>query len=144
VGVRPELHRLLDQLRKGDVLVVWKLDRLSGPLRAVLTIMERLGEAGAGFRSLTETIDTTTPAGRMMMQMVGAFAELERAMLKERTKAGLDAASEECVFRANPISVPKASRSRFRSDADHRSDLKPITHGALEDGPPTRASAAPG
>src|SRR5216683_358245 len=76
---RLELHRLLDQLRKGDVL----------------TIMERLGDSGAGFRSLTEAIDTTTPAGRMMMQMVGAFAEFERAMLKERTKAGLDAAREE-------------------------------------------------
>ena len=72
---RPELQRLLDQLRKSDVLVVWKLDRLSGSLRDVLAIMERLGEAGAGFRSLTEAIDTTTPAGRMMMQMVGAFAD---------------------------------------------------------------------
>jgi DNA invertase Pin-like site-specific DNA recombinase len=92
---RPELHRLLDQLRKEDVLVVWKLDRLSRSLRDVLTIMERLGEAKAGFRSLTEAIDTTTPAGRMMMQMVGAFAEFEKAMLKERTKAGLDAAREE-------------------------------------------------
>src|SRR5947209_14733078 len=89
---RPELHRLLDQLRKGDVLVVWKLDRLPRSLRDVLIIMERLGEASAGFRSLTEAIDTTTAAGRMMMQMVGAFAEFERAMLKERTRAGLDAA----------------------------------------------------
>ena len=92
---RPELQRLLDQLRKGDVLVVWKLDRLSRSLRDVLTIMERLKEAGAGFRSITEAIDTTTPAGRMMMQMVGAFGEFERAMLRERTKAGLDAAREE-------------------------------------------------
>src|SRR3982751_1987145 len=92
---RPELHRLLDQLRKGDVLVVWKLDRLSRSLRDVLTIMERLGESGAGFRSLTEAIDTTTPAGRMMMQMVGAFAEFEKSMLRERTKAGLDAARQE-------------------------------------------------
>src|ERR1051325_2238153 len=92
---RPELHRLLDQLRKRDVLVVWKLDRLSRSLRDVLTIMERLGEAEAGFRSLTEAIDTTTPAGRMMMQMVGAFAEFERSMLRERTKAGLDSARRE-------------------------------------------------
>jgi DNA invertase Pin-like site-specific DNA recombinase len=92
---RPELHRLLDQLRKGDVLVVWKLDRLSRSLRDVLVLMERLADVKAGFRSLTEAIDTTTPAGRMMMQMVGAFAEFERAMLKERTKAGLDAAREE-------------------------------------------------
>ena len=90
---RPELHRLLDQLRKRDVLVVWKLDRLSRSLRDVLTIMERLSEAEAGFRSLTEVIDTTTPAGRMMMQMVGAFAEFDRAMLRERTKAGLDPAT---------------------------------------------------
>src|SRR5450432_633004 len=92
---RPELDRLLDQLRKGDVLVVWKLDRLSRSLRDVLTIMEQLGDSGAGFRSLTEAIDTTTPAGRMMMQMVGAFAEFERAMLRERTKAGLDSARRE-------------------------------------------------
>ena len=92
---RPELHRLLDQLRKGDVLVVWKLDRLSRSLRDVLTIMERLAEAKAGFRRLTEAIDTTTPAGRMMMQMVGAFAEFERAMIRERTSAGLAAARAE-------------------------------------------------
>src|SRR6476660_1603450 len=92
---RPELHRLLDQIRKGDVLVVWKLDRLSRSLRDVLTIMERLAEAEAGFRSLTEAIDTTTPAGRMMMQMVGAFAEFERAMLRERTKVGSDSARRE-------------------------------------------------
>src|ERR1700682_1885954 len=92
---RPELHRLLDQLRKGDVLVVWKLDRLSRSLRDVLTIMERLGEAKVGFRSLTEAIDTTTAAGRMMMQMVGAFAEFERAMLRERTRAGLETARQE-------------------------------------------------
>ena len=63
--------------------MVWKLDRLSRSLRDVLTIMERLAEAKAGFRSLSEAIDTTTPAGRMMMQMVGAFAEFERAMLRE-------------------------------------------------------------
>jgi DNA invertase Pin-like site-specific DNA recombinase len=66
---RPELQRLLDQVRKGDVLVVWKLDRLSRSLRDVLMLMERLAEAKAGFRSLTEAIDTTSPAGRMMMQI---------------------------------------------------------------------------
>ncbi len=92
---RPELHRLLDRLRQGDVLVVWKLDRLSRSLRDVLMIMERLAELKAGFRSLTEVIDTTTPAGRMMMQMVGAFAEFERAMLRERTKSGVANARSE-------------------------------------------------
>ena len=57
--------------------------------------MEQFAEAGAGFRSLTEATDTTTAAGRMMMQMVGAFAEFERAMLRERTQAGVDAARQE-------------------------------------------------
>jgi DNA invertase Pin-like site-specific DNA recombinase len=92
---RSELHRLLGQLRRGDVLVVWKLDRLSRSLKDVLSIMERIEKARAGFRSLTEVIDTTSPAGRMMMQMIGSFAEFERAMLKERTKAGLEAARKD-------------------------------------------------
>jgi DNA invertase Pin-like site-specific DNA recombinase len=92
---RPELHRLLDQLRDGDTVVVWKLDRLSRSLKDVLHIMERIAKAGAGFRSITENIDTTTPAGRMMMQMVGAFAEFERAMIRERTSAGIVTARAE-------------------------------------------------
>jgi DNA invertase Pin-like site-specific DNA recombinase len=106
---RPELHRLLDQLRKGDVLMVWKLDRLSRSLRDVLTIMERLVEVKAGFRSLTEAIDTTTPAGRMMMQMVGAFAEFERAMLRERTRIGLESARREGRVGGRP---PKLTRQQ--------------------------------
>ena len=60
---RPELHSLYDQIRAGDVLVVWKLDRLSRSLRDMLHLMEKLDQAGAGFKSLTEAIDTTTPAG---------------------------------------------------------------------------------
>jgi len=89
---RPQLHRLLDQLRPEDVAVVWKLDRLSRSLKDLLHLMERIAQVGAGFRSLTEAIDTTTPAGRMLMQMVGSFAEFERAMIRERTRAGLVAA----------------------------------------------------
>ena len=87
---RPQLHALINQLREGDVVVVWKLDRLSRSLKDVLIILERIDAAGAHFKSLTEQIDTSTAAGRMMMQMVGAFAEFERAMLRERTKQGLD------------------------------------------------------
>jgi len=92
---RPELHRMLDQLRDGDTVVVWKLDRLSRSLKDVLHLMERIAEAGAAFRSVTENIDTTTPAGRIMMQMVGSFAEFERAMIRERTSAGLAVARAE-------------------------------------------------
>ncbi len=89
---RPELHRLLDQLRAGDVIIVWKLDRLSRSLKDLLHILEKIDAAGASFRSLTEAIDTSGPAGRMMMQMLGCFAEFERAMVRERTRAGLTAA----------------------------------------------------
>ena len=92
---RPELHRMLDHLREGDTVVVWKLDRLSRSLKDVLHIMERIARAGAGFQSITENIDTTTPAGRMMMQMIGSFAEFERAMIRERTSAGIAAARAE-------------------------------------------------
>lgn len=92
---RPELKRLLDRLRPGDVVMVWKLDRLSRSLKDLLHLLERIEAAGAGFRSLTERIDTTTAAGRMMMQMLGSFAEYERAMVKERTRAGLAAARAE-------------------------------------------------
>src|SRR5580700_1593813 len=92
---RPELIRLLDQLRTGDILIVSRLDRLLRSLLVLLIIMERIKEAGAGFRSLTEAIDTTAAPGRMMTQMVGAFAEFERAILRERTKTGLDAARKQ-------------------------------------------------
>jgi DNA invertase Pin-like site-specific DNA recombinase len=113
---RPELHRLLDQLRKGDVLVVWKLDRLSRSLRDVLILMDRLAEAKAGFRSLTEAIDTTTAAGLMMMQMVGAFAAFERAMLRERTKAGLDAARQEGQIGGRSPKLSPQQQAEIRKD----------------------------
>ena len=82
---RPGLAKTHEMLREGDTLVVWKLDRLSRSLKDLLHIMDRIETAGSGFRSLTEAIDTTTAAGRMMMQMVGSFAEFERAMIRERT-----------------------------------------------------------
>jgi DNA invertase Pin-like site-specific DNA recombinase len=91
---RLQLHKALEQLRDKDVLVVWKLDRLSRSLKDMLIILEKITEAGAGFRSLTEHIDTTTPAGRMMLQMLGSFAEFERSMVRERTRMGLQAARE--------------------------------------------------
>ena len=92
---RPKLQEMIGQLRDGDIVVVWKLDRLSRSLKDLLHLMERIEAADAGFRSLTEAIDTTTAAGRMMMQMVGSFAEFERAMIRERTSAGLAQARAE-------------------------------------------------
>lgn len=87
---RPELHTLLNQLRPDDVFMVWKLDRLSRSLKDLIVILERIEQAGAKFRSLTEHVETVSPAGRMLVQMLGSFAEFERAMIRERTKRGLE------------------------------------------------------
>lgn len=111
---RPQLHKLLEQLRGGDVLVVWKLDRLSRSLKDLLHLMEKIQDTGAGFRSLTEAVDTTTPAGRMMMQMVGAFAEFERAMIRERTNAGLAAARSEGRVGGRPRKLSAKQRDEAR------------------------------
>jgi DNA invertase Pin-like site-specific DNA recombinase len=92
---RPELQRLMDHLRSGDVVTVYKLDRLSRSLKDLLLTLEKIELVGASFLSLTEAIDTGTPAGRMMMQIVGSFAEFEREMLRERTRHGLEAARKE-------------------------------------------------
>jgi DNA invertase Pin-like site-specific DNA recombinase len=110
---RPELHRMLDHLREGDTVVVWKLDRLSRSLKDVLHIMERIAQAGAGFQSITENIDTTTPAGRMMMQMIGSFAEFERAMIRERTSAGIAAARAEGRVGGRRKKLDAAKRSEI-------------------------------
>jgi len=92
---RPELQKMLEQLRRDDVVIVWKLDRLSRSLKDILHIMEKIEEQGAKFKSLTENIETISSSGRMMMQMIGSFAEFERAMIRERTKAGLITARAE-------------------------------------------------
>lgn len=92
VAKRPELERCLAGIRPGDVLVVWKLDRLARSLRDLLTILERLHAAGAGIRSLTEPIDTATPAGMLMVQVLGAVAQFERSIIRERVVAGQRAA----------------------------------------------------
>lgn len=102
---RPQLHRLLDQLQQDAAVCVWKLDRLSRSLKDLLRILKQT-EAGAGFRSLTEAVDTTTPARRMLTQMLGAFTEFERAMIRERTQAGL----KEARKRVSSEQASKAGR----------------------------------
>lgn len=87
---RPELGRALDYVRKGDVLCVWKLDRLARSLRQLLETGEALADRGIGLRSLTESIDTTTPGGRLVFHVFGALAEFERGIIRERTVAGLE------------------------------------------------------
>jgi len=89
---RPELDRMLDQLRAGDVIVVWRLDRLGRSLKNLIELVEGLADRGVGFRSLSESIDTTTANGRLFFSIMGALAEFERDLIRERTNAGLLAA----------------------------------------------------
>ena len=89
---RPGLSRLLAQVSAGDVLTVWKLDRLGRSLSHLVAVVDDLGHRGVQFRSLTEALDTTSPAGRLLFHVVGAVAQFEREMTVERTRAALAAA----------------------------------------------------
>ena len=94
---RAELAAMLDTLREGDTVVVYKMDRLARSLRDLLNIVDRIEAAGAGFRSLTEAFDTTTPAGQMAFHMLGAVAQFERSIIRERSMAGLEVARSNGV-----------------------------------------------
>ncbi len=109
---RPELERLLEQLRAGDVVTVYKLDRLARSLVDLLHILAKIEGAGAAFRSITEHVDTGTPAGRMMMQLLGAFAEFERSMIRERSIAGQRAAMERGKHCGRPAALTHAEGKR--------------------------------
>jgi DNA invertase Pin-like site-specific DNA recombinase len=89
---RPALDAMLGQIRSGDVLVIWRLDRLARSLKHLLEIAALLQSNGVGLRSLCESIDTTTPAGRLTFHVLGSVAQFERDLLVERTQAGLVAA----------------------------------------------------
>ncbi|MCS5717681.1 recombinase family protein [Herbiconiux sp. CPCC 205763] len=89
---RPELEKLFDQIRPGDTLVVWRLDRLGRSIRHLIDQLHTLAERDIGFRSLQETIDTTSSGGRLIFHVFAALAEFERDLIRERTNAGLTAA----------------------------------------------------
>jgi DNA invertase Pin-like site-specific DNA recombinase len=89
---RTGLEQALSHLRKGDTLVVWRLDRLGRSLKHLIETVTALDERGIGFRSITENIDTTTSGGKLVFHIFGALAEFERDIIRERTQAGLQAA----------------------------------------------------
>ena len=89
---RPELQKLLNHLRKGDIVVVYKLDRLGRSLKHLLDIVAELNQKEVGIRSINDAIDTTTPQGRLFFNISASFAEFERDLIRERTKSGLEAA----------------------------------------------------
>ncbi len=102
---RPELTAALDYARQGDTLVVWKLDRLARSLKQLVETVEGLEEREVGFRSLTETIDTTSAGGRLVFAIFAGLAEFERSIIKERTSAGLEAARLRGRVGGRPRSV---------------------------------------
>jgi DNA invertase Pin-like site-specific DNA recombinase len=112
---RPELARALDHMRKGDVLVVWKLDRLARSLKQLVLVLEDLGKRGVGFRCLAPAIDTTTPEGRLLYSITGAFAEFEREIIRQRTRAGLKAALARGRKGGRPKALNAASKAKARA-----------------------------
>jgi DNA invertase Pin-like site-specific DNA recombinase len=119
VKKRPELERLLGFLAEGDELVVYKVDRVARSLTGLLRVLEVVASRGARFRSLTEPFEIATLTGRLMLQMLGAFAEFERGMIVERVSAGMAAARERGV---------KLGRNRR---IDYRDALQRRRAGAL-------------
>jgi DNA invertase Pin-like site-specific DNA recombinase len=116
---RPQLDKMLEQLRDGDVVVVWRLDRLGRSLKNLIALVEELAEKGVGFRSLTESIDTTTTGGKLIFHIFAALGEFERELIRERTNAGLAAArARGRVGGRPPVMTPdkvKVARQMYNS-----------------------------
>ena len=112
---RPALNAALAALDEGDVLVVWKLDRLGRSLRHLIEIVQTLEERGIGFQSRSDNIDTTSPGGRLLFHIIGAIAEFERAMISERTKAGMAAARQKGKTLGRPRSMNDAQIEKAKT-----------------------------
>ncbi|CAN1721667.1 e14 prophage; site-specific DNA recombinase [Hyphomicrobium sp. 1Nfss2.1] len=117
---RPSLDKVLCLAKRGDTLVVWKLDRLGRSLSHLITLISELEKRGVAFRSLSEAIDTGTAGGRLLFHVMGALAEFERALISERTRAGMAAAKTRGTALGRPrklssAQVSSASRSLARS-----------------------------
>lgn len=121
---RPELDRLLDQLRQGDVITVTKYDRLARSLRDLLDIVDMIQLRGAGFRSLAEDIDTTTPAGRLVFHVFASIAQFERERISERTREGLEAARKRGRVGGRPPALSAAQKVEVRRLRDQ--ELRPL------------------
>ena len=116
---RPGLAQALAFVREGDVLVTWKLDRLARSLPHLIETVNQLEKNGAGLRSLTEAIDTTTPGGRLIFHVFGALAQFERDLIRERTRAGLVAA-----VLSRPTRRTQASHHRRKTSSRSRVDRR--------------------
>jgi len=123
---RPELTRALDHLRAGDALVVWRLDRLGRSLRHLVDTVSALADRSVGFRSLQESIDTTTPGGKLVFHLFAALAEFERDLIRERTNAGLAAARARGRQGGRPKAMSAAKLALAREM--YESEKHTVTH----------------
>ncbi|KHS82396.1 recombinase family protein [Pectobacterium aroidearum] len=114
IANRPGLRRALKCMEKGDTLVVWKLDRLGRSVKNLVTLISELHERGIHFRSLTDSIDTSTPMGRFFFHVMSALAEMERELIVERTLAGLAAAREKGRIGGRPQAFTLEDREMIR------------------------------
>jgi DNA invertase Pin-like site-specific DNA recombinase len=112
---RPELRRLLDNARQGDVVIVWKLDRLARSLRQLIDTTVMLNERGVELHSLTENINTTTPSGKLTFHIFAALSEFERDILRQRVNAGLKAARRRGRVGGRPKALGDAELKKARA-----------------------------
>ena len=111
---RPELDRMLDIIREGDTLIVWKLDRLGRSVQNLVDLMNLLQSRGVGFRRLKENMDTTTPGGVLVFNVFAAMAQFERDLIRERTNASLQAARARGRKGGRPSKLTEKQRARIR------------------------------
>ena len=111
---RPKLTEMINQLRQGDVIVVWKLDRLGRSLRDLVSLVSKFQDLGVGFKSLQNNIDTTTPTGKLTFHLFAALAEFERDIISTRTKAGLEAARARGRKGGRPKGLSKKAQDKAR------------------------------
>lgn len=115
---RPGLDKALARCAAGDVLVVWRLDRLGRSLSHLIEVVNQLGEREVGFVSLSENIDTTTAGGRLVFHLMGAIAEFERSLIVERTRAGIAAAKKRGTHMGRPVALTAAQVRHARALMD--------------------------
>jgi len=113
--VRPQLQLLVDSLRRGDTVVVWKLDRLGRSLKELITLINDFQQKGVGFRSLHDAIDTTTAQGRLVFNLFASLAEFERDLIRERTQAGLSAARSRGRMGGRPKGLGKETLAKAKA-----------------------------
>ena len=116
--MRPELNKMLDQLRDGDVVIVTKYDRLARSLNDLLEIVEAIRERGVGFRSLAEDIDTTTSTGRLVFHVFASIAQFERERISERTREGLASARKRGRIGGRPSALTTVQKDEVRRMRD--------------------------